>query len=85
MNHRMESILQTASELSRAERIELAAILTDGAGEPNAEIEAAWLAESKRRWAAVESGEAETISLEEVERRLHAIVQRARSARERTG
>jgi putative addiction module component (TIGR02574 family) len=82
---RIESILETARELSRAERLELAAILTDSAEDSSPEIEAAWLAESKRRWEAVQSGEAETVPLEEVERRLREIVQRARVAQEQIG
>lgn len=78
-----QSILDTAMALPDDERAELAAILVDsiGDGRPEAEIDAAWLAEAKRRLEAVRSGKATLVPTEEVERELEDLILDAPEAR----
>jgi putative addiction module component (TIGR02574 family) len=72
-----ERVLEAALDLPDAERAELAAILTDsiGDGAPDVEIEAAWIAEAKRRLADIRSGKSETVAWEDVERELDEIIE----------
>ncbi|MFO7563444.1 MAG: addiction module protein [Enhygromyxa sp.] len=65
------------------ERAELAAILVDsiGDGRPQTEIDAAWLAEAKRRLDALRSGRATLVPSEEVERELEDLIHDAPEAR----
>jgi putative addiction module component (TIGR02574 family) len=73
-------ILDAAMKLSRRERACVAAILTDSIGDGSSpeEVEAYWLAEVKRRLAAVERGETTLVDFEEVMARLRAKVRRPR-------
>lgn len=68
--------------LQESERAALAAILVDsiGDGSSPAEIEAAWIAEAKRRAEAIDRGELELVDVEDMMARLRA---RARRVRER--
>jgi putative addiction module component (TIGR02574 family) len=81
-----QNILDTALALPEHERAELAAILVDsiGDGRLEMEIDAAWLAEAKRRLEAVRSGQATLVPTEEVERELEDLILDAREPR-RTG
>jgi putative addiction module component (TIGR02574 family) len=62
--------------LPEDERAELAAILVDsiGDGRSETEVDAAWLAEAKRRLEAVRSGQATLVPTEEVERELEDLL-----------
>jgi putative addiction module component (TIGR02574 family) len=73
-------ILDAALALSRAERAELAAILADSVGDGASpeQIQAAWLAEAKRRLAAYERGELEAVDYEDMMRRLRTKDRRPR-------
>ena len=77
MTAEAERVLEAALDLPDAERAELAAILTDsiGDGAPDVEIEAAWIAEAKRRLADIRSGKSETVAWEDVERELDEIIE----------
>jgi putative addiction module component (TIGR02574 family) len=79
MRAEVERLLAEAMELPEHERAALVAILQDslGDGTPEDELEAAWAVEIQRRLAAVQSGEAELIPTEDVERELEAILERA--------
>jgi putative addiction module component (TIGR02574 family) len=70
-------------ELPEDERAELAAILVDsiGDGRPEAEVDAAWLAEARRRLEAVRAGRATLIATEDVERELEALIDDASETR----
>ena len=71
--------------LPEDERAEIAAILVDsiGDGRPEAEIDAAWLAEARRRLDDVRSGRAILIPTEDVERELEALVDGASASETR--
>jgi putative addiction module component (TIGR02574 family) len=71
-----ERLLEAAMKLPDAERAELAAILTDsiGDGHTEEEIDAAWIAEAKRRLEDIRSGKAQTIPSEEVEQEMEQII-----------
>lgn len=73
MSTNADTILGTALALPPDERAwlaeELIASLDEG---QDAEIQAAWAAEIEKRIAEVESGEAETVSWEEVSARIRA-------------
>jgi putative addiction module component (TIGR02574 family) len=75
-------ILEVALKLSEAERIELAVLLSDSIGQESSpeEIQAAWIAEAKRRAAAIDRGELALVDADEMMAKLRA---RVRSARER--
>ena len=72
----VERILEAAMRLPEADRIEIAAILEDsiGDGSTDEEIEAAWIAEVKRRIEDVESGRSKPVPWEEVRGELFAMV-----------
>lgn len=80
-------ILDAALKLPSAERAELAAILTDSISDGSSpeQIEAAWLAEAKRRAAAIDRGELELVDSEEMMARLRARVRRGRERQAATG
>ena len=61
-------------QLPEAERAELAAILMDSVGDGSAPeaVQAAWIAEAKRRLAAVERGESVPVQLEDMMARLRS-------------
>jgi Putative addiction module component len=83
----IERIYEAALELPREARSELAAMLADSAEEGSEgieTIEAAWVAEAKRRLAQVDAGEAELFEIEDVEAELLETIARAR-ARVRAG
>ena len=82
-----ERLLEAAMKLPDAERAELAAILADsiGDGHSDEEIEAAWVAEAKRRLEDIRSGKSKTIPWEEVDRKLRAMLEGARNRRASTG
>jgi putative addiction module component (TIGR02574 family) len=82
MTREASRVLEAAMELPEAERAEIAAILTDSIGDGSSpeEIEAAWIAEAKRRLAAIERGESTPVPLEDMMRRLRAKVRRTRQA-----
>jgi putative addiction module component (TIGR02574 family) len=62
---------EAALKLSKEERLHLLTVLADSIEEGSLEeIEAAWVAEAKRRLAGIESGERPTVSWEDVEQRL---------------
>jgi len=66
-------LLREASQLSEAERAELAGRLLETLdGEPDEGVEAAWAEEIERRVRQIESGEVKTIPWEEVRAKLHA-------------
>lgn len=71
-----ERLLEAAMKLPDDERAELAAILSDsiGDGHTEAEIDAAWIAEAKRRLADFHSGKSQAVPSEDVERELEQII-----------
>jgi len=65
------ALFRDASELSERDRATLAGLLIESLeAEPDADVEAAWSDEIKRRVADIDSGNVETIPWEEVRRRL---------------
>lgn len=70
-------------ELPEDERAELAAVLVDsiGDGRPEAELDAAWLAEAKRRLEEVRGGHATLVSTSEVEQELEELIEGASATR----
>jgi putative addiction module component (TIGR02574 family) len=72
-----ERVLEAALDLPEAERAELAAILTESIGSESSatELDAAWLAEAKRRLADIRSGRSTTVPWEDVERELEEIIE----------
>jgi len=75
-----ERILEAAMKLPDDERAELVAMLADsiGDGSSDEEIEAAWLAEAKRRLEDLRSGRSKPVSFDEVNQKLRAMLDRAR-------
>lgn len=80
MKDEASEILGAAMKLSELERARLAAILADsiGDGTPQDEIDAATLAEAKRRLADLDSGRTQAVPYPEIRQKLHATVERAR-------
>lgn len=80
MKDEASEILGAAMLLSEPERARLAAILADsiGDGTPQDEIDAATLAEAKRRLADLDSGRTQAVPYLEIKQKLHATVERAR-------
>jgi hypothetical protein len=82
MSDPTEQVYDAALELPRDARAELAAILADSAEETDESpevIEAAWLAEAKRRLAEVDAGDAELFALEDVEAELLDVIAETRA------
>lgn len=68
-------LLREASQLSEADRAELAGRLLETLhGEPDEGVEAAWAEEVERRVRQIDSGEVKTIPWEEVRAKLYARV-----------
>ena len=82
-----DEILDAALALPRDERAELAAILTDSIGGESSpeDVQAAWLAEAKRRFAAYERGETQALDFEETMSELIAKDRRPSTRRASTG
>jgi putative addiction module component (TIGR02574 family) len=80
-------ILDAALQLPEAERLQLAAILTDSVGDKASpeEVEAAWIAEAKRRSTAIERGEMELVDSDAMMARLRARIRRAQERQASTG
>jgi len=80
-------ILDAAMQLPEAERAELATMLMASIGDGFAteEIKAAWMAEVKRRMAALERGETSLVDFDEMMDRLRAKVRHVRERRASTG
>lgn len=85
MTSEAERILEAALRLPETDRIELAAILEDSIGDgsdgsdgsdgpSDEELEAAWIAEVKRRIEDVESGKSKLVPWEEVRQELFEMV-----------
>lgn len=72
MNAHVGELYEQAKHLSAEERIELADLLYADTATPDAEWEAAWVAEAERRLEAYRRGEMEAIDAEEVHARLRA-------------
>jgi putative addiction module component (TIGR02574 family) len=71
MTAEAERLTGEALKLSREERLHMLTVLADSIEESSLEeIEAAWIAEAKRRLAGVQAGERPTLPWQEVERRL---------------
>jgi putative addiction module component (TIGR02574 family) len=69
----LTALFQEASELSEAERAELAGRLLQSLhGEPDDDVEAAWAEEVERRVRQIDRGEVKTIPWEEVRAELYA-------------
>lgn len=67
------AILEAAMRLDVGERAELAAeLLASLEGEPDADVEAAWAAEIRRRVQRIERGESKLVPWADVERRVEA-------------
>ena len=83
MTAEAERILEAALDFPDAERAELAAILIEsiGGGSPDADVEAAWIAEAKRRLEDVRSVKSETVPWADVERELEENHRRTRRTR----
>ncbi len=80
-------MLEAAMKLPDDERAELAAILADsiGDGSSEEEIEAAWIAEAKRRLEDIRSGKSRTTPWEDVNRKLRAMLEGGRGRDSSTG
>ncbi|MFO7562421.1 MAG: addiction module protein [Enhygromyxa sp.] len=76
-------IIEAAMKLPDAERAFVAAVLTDsiGDGSTREEIEAAWLAEVKRRRDDLDAGRTQPVPWEDVREKLHSKIRRARERR----
>ncbi|MFV8751808.1 addiction module protein [Nannocystaceae bacterium ST9] len=87
MTDHATSILEAAMRLPEAERAELVAILADSIGDGSSpeEVEASWLAEAKRRAAAIERGELGLVDSDEMMARLRARVRQVRDRHAATG
>lgn len=72
MNAHVKELFEQAKQLSTDERIELADLLYADTVKPDAEWEAAWIAEAERRLEAIERGEMSLIDAEVVHARLRA-------------
>jgi putative addiction module component (TIGR02574 family) len=79
-------ILDAAMQLPEVERARLATLLRDsvGDGSTQEDLDAAVLAEVKRRLDNLDSGRTQAIPYEEIKRKLRATVERARSQRAST-
>lgn len=80
-------IIDAAMQLPEEERSRLATMLRDslGDGSTRAEIDAAVLAEVKRRLEDLDSGRTTPLPYEQVKQKLHAAVERARGRRASAG
>lgn len=75
MNVALEDVLTSARTLPKADKAELARLMIRDLDESDdAEVEALWLEEAKRRSDAVARGEMETLDGDEVMARLRSLV-----------
>jgi putative addiction module component (TIGR02574 family) len=83
----LERIIDAAMQLPEDERARLATMLRDslGDGSTQADIDAAVLAEVRRRLENVDSGRTTPIPYEQVKRKLDATIERARGRRASAG
>ena len=73
MGRKLNELFREASQLTERERAELAALLLESLeGEPDEDVEAAWVEEIERRVRQIDSGEVETIPWEQVRAELYA-------------
>jgi putative addiction module component (TIGR02574 family) len=67
----MHQLFREALELPDSDRATLAGLLIESLeGPPDPDVDAAWAAESERRWQEIESGAVQTIPWEEVQAKL---------------
>jgi putative addiction module component (TIGR02574 family) len=76
-------IIEAALKLPDSDRAYVAAVITDsiGDGSTQDEIDAAWLAEVKRRRDDLQAGRTQGVPWEHVRQKLHAKIKRAREQR----
>jgi putative addiction module component (TIGR02574 family) len=72
MSQRADQLFEDAQALPAEERAVLALQLLDSVGEPEAEIERAWVAEVGRRLADIDAGRAQLAPWAEARRRIFA-------------
>ena len=73
MGRKLNELFREASQLTERERAELAALLLESLeGEPDEDVEAAWVEEIERRVRQIDSGEVQTIPWEQVRAELYA-------------
>ena len=65
-------LLDDALQLPEQDRAELALRLLDSIGEPEGEVERAWIEEARRRLSEIERGEAQTVPWSEARGRIFA-------------
>lgn len=71
MSRSFTDVWKEAAELSEQDRASLAGLLIESLeGEPDADVEAAWASEIKRRMAELEAGTTEAVPWERVRQRL---------------
>ena len=71
MSRTFAELWKEASELSEKDRADLAGLLIESLeGEPDEDVEAAWVAEIERRVAELDAGTVNSIPWEEVRQRL---------------
>lgn len=81
MTTEAELLLDELLQLPQDDRLAIAAVLADSVQhEPTADVEASWIAETKRRLQAVREGRSTTVPTELVEDELDAIVAQASRA-----
>lgn len=72
MSARADKLFADAQELPSEERAVLALQLLDSLGEPDPEMERAWLEEARRRLEDVDAGRGQLLSWEDARRRIFA-------------
>lgn len=71
MSRSFTDVWKEAAELSEQDRASLAGLLIESLeGEPDADVEAAWASEIKRRMAELEAGTTDAVPWERVRQRL---------------
>jgi len=79
MSTKLDDVLREALSLSEAERAEVAGALLESIEPPaDVDVEQAWREEVARRMAAIDAGQARTVSWEEVREQLYASLRAAR-------
>ena len=80
MTDEVSQVLDAAMQLPAVERARLATILADsvGDGSPQDEVDAATLAEAKRRLADLDSGRTRAVPYEQIKHKLRSTIDRAR-------
>jgi putative addiction module component (TIGR02574 family) len=72
MSAQAERILDEALALPEQDRTELALRLLDSVGEPEEEVDKAWIEEAKRRLAEIQRGDVQTVPWSEARARIFA-------------